>query len=267
VRAPASSRFVERTRVRLKGVREPDGGCGFLREVTLKKGQRRAEREVEYDPTTCDFIVAEGEYRGGADGYDTFSTERHFGRGRTDQVSASSSDVSTTSSSRSVGTWSTAGAANQDLSAAAAYGTCPGTVGDIAHAYQVLWYEDPPGLDVTKSDLDLAFQYNYVCVNAGRSYHTAQWLSGTGWRLTAYGHDAYFSGSSQSYAEAVAYTGFTNSVFGNVVPGCSNTETYTNFKPNQIRGFKDGYVTFIYYATKSGSCKDLLTFMITQGVV
>ena len=60
--AQARPGAVEEQRFYLQGERGPENQCSFARENRLRKGQHITEWVVEQDLTTCEFVLARGEY-------------------------------------------------------------------------------------------------------------------------------------------------------------------------------------------------------------
>jgi hypothetical protein len=221
VRAPASKYFVEHERVRGRGERSRAGGCILSGADTLSPGQRVGERLVEYDPTSCAYIMARGDWL---------------------PKPATRTSSRKTRQSPAFGRPTPSGpVVAQGPAAAVASGS----------AWQRLFYEDPVQINVTETLLEVYYEISGGCVSWSSSTHTTTWLDQSGWALDFDDHYQVQGCSAwQHFGEAY----FSNDSF------CYPGITYNDYYTNEVTPLSDGRVAYSYSADAYGACSSFLTF-------
>ena len=151
--APNDPSFVESGRQIRLGSKTPSGGCRFGGRRYLKRGEYAAERVVEINPVTCDYVVASGMFN-------------HAVGALGDRAPAASMMDDYDYYSQDVTTLSAAGGSNR--------------------GWQRVWWYDPVTLEVVSQRLETWFDYNYTCLLSPLGTASAKWLRETGWRKTVF---------------------------------------------------------------------------------
>ena len=228
IRAPADLQFTERERSYIAGHKISAGVCVFDRRVHLKKGDKFTERVVEFDPTTCAFILARGDH--------------------------AASEVASARESTEIGL---------DGATAIATGARLNLLlgSSSSYAWQRLYHEDPLQIDVTSSRIDLDWSYDGACSYAIRSEHLREWLTNSGWIPLSHSHTMSPRLKCQTTsANAQATASFQNSQF------CNQQVAETWYDINKIEGMPDGTAWLSNRGYASGACSDLLTYHYEYGL-
>jgi hypothetical protein len=225
VRAPENPRFHAGTQLTFQG-RRLNGGCVFGHEVTLKPGEHVVERIAEYDLDTCLYVVERG-------GYD-FPSGPHQYR-----------DTSSTTQLH-LGAPSQAPSLEKGNKSIMMLQYC---------ARSKLWFEDPIGIDVTRSELhviwtgDGAQVWDSWAELASRVYETS------GWYVVYHDLESHFVNPEGSGVETNGYSTMANYAF----PCPEPAETWTYYAPNTMTTYGNGIVTFYSSAYAAGGCSSWLT--------
>lgn len=159
------------------------------RRSTSRRDMRVFESVVEFDPTSCKFVVARHSPEAIPDhlleDFRTFR-ERVFASRRNQkqiipdrQNSAVSSDPDVESYQTNIEKWAPSSFAQQ----------CDMQIGLARIAHGTMWTESFTGwLELNKSNQSTWFFDNGDCVQWVHSPLTSEWRSGTGWRLDAHIH-------------------------------------------------------------------------------
>jgi hypothetical protein len=219
--------------VSVQGARNVDGTCRFQHSVKLGKGQSVFESVSEYDPDTCSFVVV----RHDPALLPTFA--RHSDSTAQLQTQAAAEDGE--SYTTDMEWWAPQSFVDD----------CATQIGlDLAFT-QILWIQDPPGLNVNRSTQNGFFFYTGSCVQYARTVYQSWWFP-SGWYLTGHFHDVYpLWNWEQVNGDGASY--MRNDTF------CAGQTTYANYDLNRVKLFYDGYVSFEWWFDASGACSSLLT--------
>lgn len=127
--------------------------------------------------------------------------------------------------------------------------------GDAGIAFQNLWTEDYIFLHVTDSEHHTSFFYNFPCIQYAQSTLTSRWYPLTGWGLVSHSLAIVPQDPGPYQVRSTAFQRMAND---NFCPGGGNT-TFTDYVPNEIRLFADGWVSFAWTPPVYGGCSWLLT--------
>jgi hypothetical protein len=138
-----------------------------------------------------------------------------------------------------------------------ARGTSPADPGYSENcAHQQLWFEDPVGIDVTRSEHDVTWSADGYYVLSATGTYASRWYSESGWRLDSHEYDGpHCSDPSCTAVEANGYSIMENSSF----PCPDPSATWTNYQPNRVTTWGYGNATFDYSAYAFGGCSSWLT--------
>jgi hypothetical protein len=202
------------------------GGCEITQTGTARPGAVATEtHELAFNLSTCQSQMAT---------YPLTSTE--LAAAEQKDAAASSAGVTAPTAPASAGaSLSSAGVTAASLHRA---------------AYSQTWYEDPPGLDVTKVRNDTDWYSNGSCVTSASGSYAYNWLSASGWSKQS---SNWRNTSRCAQSESSSYAKFRNGVF------CATIDTYNTYDRNNIWGKPNGSYTWSYHATKSGGCTALLS--------
>lgn len=231
-----------RTRPEIKrelvmGFRGSDGRCGFQQFVRLGKGEAFFQSVAEYDPETCEFILAHHLPASAPPAHGRRPALPAPGRLNHDASSALQSDGSDELSTEA---WhpdlqGSPSPPSNVKSAGSVAELCPVEIGNSAGGLQRLWHEDPVGLTVTEHQLDTSFFYHHgECVQYVNSVSRTNWLWQSGWHLETHSLGIFPQNSQWTRVDATAYSSMENPIF------CAFNNTFVNYSPNQLRQFTTG---------------------------
>jgi hypothetical protein len=100
-----------------------------------------------------------------------------------------------------------------------------------AQGYLTTFFEDPPGIDVTKDNVGIGFHYNGSCVTDGWQAVHLYWYSPSGWGR----NDSNWATSNTCTLEASSsYALFENDIF------CFPNSCFNHYNRTSIHGHRDG---------------------------
>lgn len=229
VRAPENPRFHADTQLTFQG-RRVEGACVFEREVTLSLGEHVVERVAEYDLDTCLYVVERGDYDHTSDAHlhrDTSSTTRVL-------LGAPRPSSSVRGGSRSPMFFSTM------------------TTSSCARSHY--WFEDPIGIDVTRSELHVIWEWDGAQVWSSWAEHAYGAYASSGWHMIWNNLESHFLYEGGA-VETNAYATMENGSF----PCPEPAPTWTYYTPNTMTTWGYGNVTFYSSVYAAGGCSNWLT--------
>jgi hypothetical protein len=262
----------ETGRFLVEGQRTATGGCSFRLETRIRPGgEPRIERIAEYDPDTCQFIVATYEWRAFAAWYrdtrgDTLRHESRFKGRKSDGAPAGisspalSSHEYTEMSTEHEVQHQSGGGGSAAPSRAHGEGCAP-TIGWDETAWQTIITEDPVNINTSESHHDIFYFYqDGVCVNYVRSLLLSKVLSFSGWEIQTHYHPDPEPLSSEWRAVAtMPFQVMRNTSFAPqyciTQPGAGNTYTYYR---NWLTAWYDGYTSYLWEGYSEGGCASWL---------
>jgi len=241
-------------RLLIQGARSEGGVCGFTHSVRLGGGQEVFESLLEYDPDTCRFIIARHPVDSAlaatkwVPGVTPGRPGRPSGAPSADYESQTT-DVETELPPPGGGL----SPSNHD------YCSSHGQIGPDHWGSQKMYFDDPIGIRVTRSDLDFYFMndLDYQCVTYAHSYLLSEWYRTSGWYLTQHEHYQGPADTHWTWMRAIGYQTMRNDAFGDIF--CQGYSTWTHYNPNEVRMFWDGYTTFDWNYYAVGGCSSWLT--------
>jgi hypothetical protein len=204
--APNDPNFAESRREIRPGVKTSKGGCRFGGAGYLKRGEYAAERVVEVNPVTCDYVVARGVF--------------------THPFNSLANRLPSTARTSNVSSDPDYEEYSQNLE-------MPSISGSTHNWQRVAWY-DPLFIDVVWQRVQSWWDWDYRCVSNVRGLGDARWLRITGWRLGTFDGEGR-SGSDCTTHEHLVYGTYHNDTwcapFGSV-----SLEVFTSNTPDAIGG-------------------------------
>ncbi len=196
IRYSAPARILETFLI--QGRRDAAGRCGFAYSTTLKRGDMVFESITEYDPESCKYVIARHpsplisnsqDLRGfsqqnSANAQETSTLEIDYGGSGAPVFESSTGHGQATTSGvpgrapspPSKGTSQATSSASPQIPPG-----CSPYVGYDRTAWQKLWHNDPIGITVAGSHLDVFSFYDETCIQYARSTHTTEWNDNLGW--------------------------------------------------------------------------------------
>lgn len=198
-----------------EGVRLSDGGCKFIGNATLQKGESKTELELAYDPDTCRSLVEIG----------TLISDEFVHS--PDQIETEAKVISKTPGSDVVVTEMLGSDEVQAASAASKA---------ILHS----WYEDPVGIDLNNVENSVEWHPDGSCAWPSGEWAivtvSLSWFPYSGWYKVSDSHVATFSCGGVSI-ETTAH--FRNDVFCVL-----SDDTFADYEPNKVTGLPNGNADF-----------------------
>jgi hypothetical protein len=252
-------RYPVEQRVLAKGYRDAAGECSLDLSVRLAQGQALFRSVAEYNPDTCEYVIAHHPPSSAPPGF-----PRPPAPPRDQEQSGPSNRESAASNFMPPGQLSAefwhpdaGGTQASQANSNAQQQQCPEQFGLSAGAQQRLWYEDPIGLDVSEHQLDTWYFYSPDnCIQYLNAVSRTDQLTSTGWVLLEHDLDLYPQ-LSYTRLDAQAVSAMGNFDF------CDPHPTYTTYN-NLIRHFDDGYMSFWPGGVKQGECAGFLSFHVFQ---
>lgn len=249
-RAPDNPRFHADTHLIFQGRRDASSGaCVLGHELTLKRGERVSERTIEIDLDTCRYVVERGKSdrplpsNRHADSLSARSRVKHYRHPHPVRPSS----FKRNGSARSL--------FSNALFSSSMHSTMgPGT----SCATQLLWFEDPIGINVTESELHVFWEWEVFEDPSGEifyadPFHFLQWYGPSGWQLQS--DQLQIMDWYPSIWEIKGFSSMDNNSF----PCPDPPPTWTHYNPNQLNIYGNGSVGFYYSVFAHGACSNLLT--------
>ena len=118
-------------------------------------------------------------------------------------------------------------------------------------------------IEVTQDQIDISWNYNWMCVGDTHGYHDMIWLVNTGWEIQTWNTNLTYQ-LGLYWVRGEGYSIYFNGTF----QLCGGMTVYTHHQRNWVYGFDDGFASFSYLLyTDGGSqqCQDMLsTYVITD---
>jgi hypothetical protein len=264
VRRPPDRYHEDTARIVLRGTRMANG-CDYSYEHTMHDKGVVTGWIAEYDPTTCDFVIALGRYTGPAQldmtGEASLRDTAYAAQG---ELTNTRTDVSHGSPGFHVVTpfmraaWATKIRPTRSTPAgnASVMPSCPPEVDRYAEAWNWVSLVDPAGLRTSLDSVygEWAF-YENVCIQVAIRGYKIAYFTTTQWYANSHGWTSspFTIPYPYHYVSIENYAHFTN------IPFCDPVQiTYGDYPHVRIIGFDDATVSFFDDANASGDCSSLL---------
>lgn len=229
---PVTERFRE------KGSVDAEGNCIFGATTVVSPGQVIFESIAEYDPSTCEAVIVRHPPESAPE-YARVPVTSAIG------VNEATGSFGTT---REVRHTPAAPAVPQAISQE----FCT-EIGYTKTAGQNIWFADPVGKDVTRSEHTAFFFFlRGECVQYARTTLRSEWFDESGWVLNYHQHTLEPADPQYRRVDSMGRQGMRNPSF------CIGNTTWTDYV-SDIRMFHDGYVSFLWSASATGGCSSFLT--------
>lgn len=173
--APNDPNFAESHREIRPGVKTSTGACRFGGHGYLKPGEYAAERVVEVNPVTCDYVVARGIL--------------------THPLNSLANRVPSTARTSNALSDPDYDQYSQDLEV-------PSTSGSSYRWQRVAWV-DPALIEVVWQRVQSWWDWDYNCTTNVRGLGDARWLRVTGWRLGTFDGEGHVGSNCASHVHLV----------------------------------------------------------------
>ena len=216
LRAPNDPSFTESRRELRPGLKTAKGSCRFGGHGYLRPGEYAAERVVEVNPVTCDYIVAKGVFN-----HPLNSLSNRLLSGTRSSNSMMDDDYDEYSQALEVS-----------------------TLGNSYRWQRLYWY-DPVTIDVVWQRVRSWWDYDYHCTINVSGQGDARWLRASGWRLGTFdgeGHQGY----DCSTHDHIVYGTYHNESW--CAPWSVSLEIYTRNTIDALGG-----VTYDYWSNKDAT--------------
>ena len=118
-----------------------------------------------------------------------------------------------------------------------------------------LWFEDPIGIDVTRSELHVIWEGDGLQVWSATAALASRVYEASGWYVNYHNLESHYVNPEQTGVEHNGYSIMENYSF----PCPEPASTWTNYTPNTMTTHGNGYVTFYSSAYAAGGCSNWLT--------
>jgi hypothetical protein len=261
-RRPPAAACVESSRSTEQGTRTTSGGCVAKLAESLPRGSRVTLRIVEYDPQTCEYVLARGSLRqhpAPAPGSRSMAAA-YFVRGK---PFPSTGPIATLDACDPAAEQC---CDNMDTCGGSGGGDAGGASGGFlasGMAMQDLIVYDPVGAVVNQDQNTIQYTWNMAtrCVVSATGRHYTYWLVYSGWsQKYSYAFPAGGGCSTGGTTTSGYHNGFFCTAFGYIGEGATDIDYTTN----QVIVTPGQPTYFVQMAYLTGGCRSFLGYMVDR---